>query len=140
MEELLTAALLASASVTALVGGTDAPRIYWKKLPSADALPALILHEIPSSSPDYTMGGRSALTAYAVQIDCWGGTMAEALALRRAVEAWEGPLRPLRAPPLQVFVTRHHAGWDPATGPDASRSTDLYRASVDLDAWHTADA
>lgn len=133
MEELLTAALLASASVTALVG----ERVQWRKLPVAEALPAVILHQVASSGTDYTMGGRSLLTAYAVQIDCWAGTMAEALAVRRAIEAWAGPLRPLRDPPLQVFVTRHHAAWDPATGPDASRSTDLYRASLDLDAWHT---
>jgi len=133
MEELLTAALLGSTSLADLIDG----RVGWNRLPVAEAVPAVILHQIPSSGADYTMGGRSRLTAYAVQVDCWAGTLAEALAVRRAVEAWAGPLTALRAPPLQVFVVRHHTGWDLAKGPDTARAADLYRASADLDVWFT---
>lgn len=138
MHALLTAALVNAPALAALVTGADGRvRIYWQQLPSAAALPAVILHVMPSVDPDYTLKGRTNLRLYNVQADCWAGDLASALAVREALEAVGGPLSGLLTPPLQVFVRRRHEAWERAAGPDANRSIDLYRASLDLECWET---
>jgi len=81
MEAALIAKLLASVSVTALVG----QRINWVRRPQGDALPCIVLHRI-DGAPDVHHGGRSGLVQSRVQVDCWGSSYGSAKAVARAVE------------------------------------------------------
>jgi hypothetical protein len=138
MHALLTAALLNSAALTALVTGTDGQaRISWEALPTAAALPAVTLYVLPSVDPEYTMTGRTNLQVHNVQISAWAGDLAAALAVRDAIAAFGGPIGELLTPPLQAFIRRRHGGWQRASGPDANRAIDIYRASLDLELWET---
>lgn len=135
MEDALTAALMGSSALTALVG----ERIHWKKLPDRAALPAVILSR-SGVGRFQTMGGLSPTTTSRVQFDCWAGTDEQAGAVRDAVLE---VLRPFMvradnaAPGLQVALNADPPDyWSPGEGPDADRSTDLYRQSLDAQVWH----
>lgn len=131
MEELLTAALLASDPLKALV----ATRIHWLKLPDRKQLPAVTLHRISGQSGPATFVGRTPTNVWRVQIDCWGGSDAEASAVRDAVIQ---VLDATHTAPLQFSGELYfHDGWEPAQGPASNdRNTDLFRASVDAVVWH----
>lgn len=138
MEELFTALLIGDAALAAVVTGADGViRIHWQQLPIGASLPAITLEGPVTASADYTMGGRSGLVRYLVQVDIWAGTHSEALAIVRQALRRDGPLGGRQEPPLQIFVQDVRAGWDRTSGPDSNRSTDLYRASIDLVVWHT---
>lgn len=129
MEELLTAALMASTALTGLVGD----RVHWKKLPDRAALPSVILHRYGAERVN-TLAGRSPTTGWRVQFDCWAGTDEAAGAVRDAVLA---VLDELTEAPLQVVLNADPPDyWSPGEGPDADRSTDLYRQSLDAQVWH----
>jgi hypothetical protein len=127
MEEALTALLLASAGVGAIVGA----RVDWDVRPQADDLDALVLHEI-SAAATYTMRGRVPLMGRLTQIDAWSLSSKGAKTLRRAVIA---TLDGLNAAPTETlraaFVESLHAGFD--AGSDSL--PDLYRASLDVRVW-----
>lgn len=128
MEDDVSTAALAFAALTALVG----TQIHWNKLPDRKRLPALIFHQTPSAGRTYTLRGRVPTTAWRIQADGWGRTSAEATAVRDAAAAF---FDTLNTAPLQAFIERDHAGWDPAAGAASDRSTDLFRASLDVRVW-----
>ena len=84
MQEALTALLLADTAIAGLTGGGD--RLYWNVGEQGKPDPMAVLYLI-SGVPDYHMQGPSGLVESRVQIDCRAGTVAEALALARAIEA-----------------------------------------------------
>lgn len=131
MEELLTAALLASTPLADLVHG----RIHWLKLPDRKQLPAVTLHRISGSSAAGTLQGRTPSTAWRIQIDAWAASDAEASAVRDAVIQ---VLDATHAAPLQFTGELYfHDGWEPSAGAASNdRNTDLFRASVDAVVWH----
>lgn len=124
MEEALSAFLLASAGLSALVG----TRVDWSRRPQAGALPSIILHQI-SAPRTYTMTGRDALMGQLVQIDCWGVSFKSAKDTARAVAAvLETP------PPPEIrafFIENERTDLDPGE----SGSIDLYRTSLDVRVW-----
>lgn len=129
MEDLLTAALLASTTLTDLVDD----RIHWKKLPDRSALPSVSLHRF-GAERTYTQQGRVPTTVWRVQFDAWGSTDAQACAVRDAVL---DVLDTLRARPLQAFLeTDPPDDWEPAEGPGTDGSTDIFRASLDARLVH----
>lgn len=131
MEEALTAQLLASAGLLALVG----ERITWGLREPGSPLPALVLTLI-SARPDYTTTGASGLTDNLIQADCWGATYAEAKAVARAViDVCAQLSAPFRGP---AFVESERDDAFQAAAPDADGGTDLFRTSLDLRAWHYA--
>lgn len=135
MEAALRALLLADAALAALIGGPSAPRITWNKRPAGKPLPAIVLNGPWSSGRAYHLGGRDPQGRFWTQMDCFAGTQAEAIAVRDALVA---VVDTLTTEPLQAFeILRDHASWDTAPGPDAARSTDLYRASLDVRVVHT---
>lgn len=137
MEALLTERLLASHRITSLIGRTERARIYWDDLPQREALPAVILRKI-FTGRNRTLRGRIGNTESRVQVDCWAGTRAEAIALREAVIL---TLDELVDPPLQAALNDDPPDFhEPATGPDAARRTALYRASLDVQLWHDPNA
>lgn len=143
MEALFTTWLNAQTAILALTGGianselTGRARIHWDALPQPGALPALIVHEQGGASDDYTFRGRVSLTENFLQLDCWAGTRAEAIALRVALT---DALDTLREPPLQAFILRRHSGRDLITGPDANGVSAFHRASLDIRLWHDPSA
>lgn len=133
MEEALRTALIANAALVALVGGAAAPRIHWDRLPERKSLPAVILHQVTSGPAAHTYKGRVPTQDWIVQIDAWGGSKAEALAVRGAVlEALDA----LKTRPLMVFPETFHSDWDSTPGPDLKSSSEIYRASIDAKVWH----
>lgn len=132
MEAALTAALLASSGLTAVFGN----RINWEQLPDREAVPALILHPIPSGADTYVQAGRVPMTETVIQFDCWASTKAAALAGREALIAFLAPLA-AGPPPLQAWIERRHSAWQPAPSPGADRATNLSRASLDVRFVHT---
>lgn len=84
MQEALTALLLADTAIAGLTGSGD--RLYWNVGEQGKPDPMAVLYLI-SGVPDYHMQGPSGLVESRVQVDCRAGTVAEALALARAVEA-----------------------------------------------------
>lgn len=84
MQEALTALLLADTAIAGLTG--DGDRLYWNVAGQGKPDPMAVLYLI-SGVPDYHMQGPSGLVESRVQIDCRAGTVAEALALARAIEA-----------------------------------------------------
>ena len=130
MEEALRAALLADAGVAALVGR----RVSWGARPQSSLLPAVILHNV-SSPMTHTLRGRVGMTGHLVQIDCWGGSYAQAKALARAVTA---ALDALKAEPLQAFPeSARDDDFTQGDGPDPSGASDFYRTSIDARVWHS---
>jgi len=85
MDEALTALILASPAVTALIGEGASSRLYWDVIGQAKASPAVVLYKI-SAIPDYSHRGPGGLVQSRVQIDCRAKTRATALAVARAVE------------------------------------------------------
>ena len=129
MEDDLTAALLASAGLTALVG----ENIHWKRTPDRAALPSINMHRI-SVGRTSTLSGLSPTTGTRVQFDCWAGTDAGAGAVRDALLE---VLKRLNEAPLQVAILDDPPDyWTPGEGPDGDRSTDLYRQSLECRVWH----
>lgn len=132
MEDILTAALLQASGLTDLVGD----RIHWRKLPQTARLPAVSMFRI-AAERDYVQAGRVPTTRWRVQIDAWAETDTEASAVRDQVMA---VLDTLRRPPLQAFLNDDPPdGWTPAE-PGSDRSTDVYRASLDVSLWHSPPA
>lgn len=131
MEALLTAALTADAGLAALVDD----RVNWHRLPDRKALPAVILHDVGAQQPERLLSGqRVGLTPYLLQMDCWAGTLAQAIAVQAALVAVLDTLIPA---PLQAQIERRHGAWEPAPGPGADRAADLFRRSLDVRLWHT---
>ncbi len=127
MEEAVTAHLLASAGVTALVG----QRVTWLERPQASALPAIVLQRI-GGQPDYAMDGPTGLAQSRVQVDCWGGAYATAKAVARAVvEGLSG------ASFAGSGMTVHGTFFDNERDFIESDAADvrLYRTSLDFILW-----
>lgn len=82
MQEHITARLLGSADLGALVG----TRIHWGRLPpGVTALPYVILQVI-SGPRDYHSTGASGLIQSRLQVDSYGESADDAAAVHRAVE------------------------------------------------------
>lgn len=86
MDEALTSLLLASATLTALIGEGTGSRLYWDVIAQGKASPAVALYKI-SAIPDHTHRGPSGLVQSRVQIDCRAKTRAAALEVSRVIEA-----------------------------------------------------
>lgn len=80
MDEALTARLLAAPTVAALVGA----RVNWGERVKKEPLPAVTLL-IVSPGRNYIHAGPDTIGNPRVQVDCYGRTAAEALAVKRAV-------------------------------------------------------
>jgi hypothetical protein len=80
MEELLTARLLASLPLTALVG----TRINWLERPEGDALPSLTLTNVHPGRA-YSHDGPDGLSYGRIQFDSWGASYLQAKRVSRAV-------------------------------------------------------
>lgn len=76
----LRAMLMANIDVVALVGDRVSPAYR----PQDEPMPSVVIHEIASEEVQST-GGPSGLAIHRVQIDCYAGSQAEALATREAV-------------------------------------------------------
>lgn len=129
MEELFTQALLASSALTAHVGD----RIKWKRQDQGAALPHVTLHRLHVRR-FYTMKGRVPTIQARLQIDIDAGSDAEAGAVLDLVA---GVIDTLNARPLLVLLNDDPPdGWTPEAGPDADLSSDVFRRSLDANAWH----
>lgn len=82
MEEALMALLLASASVTALVGN----RIDWVRSPQASSYPLVVLSRV-STVDEITYQQVSVLSQSRVQVDVYASTYAETVQIARAIKA-----------------------------------------------------
>lgn len=86
MDEALVTLLLASSTLTGLIGSGDNSRLYWDVIAQGKPSPAVAMYKI-SSIPDYHHGGPSGLVQSRVQIDARAKTRAAALEVARAIEA-----------------------------------------------------
>jgi hypothetical protein len=79
VEHVLDSLLASSTAITAIT-----PRIYPLVLPNEAVLPAVeYLFVGASSKPTFSTRG---ITTYRVEINCWGNSYADAVALRDAVK------------------------------------------------------
>lgn len=79
--------LKSASAVTALVGGTSAPRIYPLGIPAGKTGAAVVYQQI-SSIPTHTCDGDGDLRTDRIQVNCWspqGGSPDDARALAEAV-------------------------------------------------------
>lgn len=74
--------LTSQSSITDLVG----TRIYWSEAKQGKQRPLIVLHLISEIS-EYTVAGTVDLESSLVQVDCWGNTLTDALAVSEAVKA-----------------------------------------------------
>ena len=116
MQESLTALLLADTAIAGLTGNGD--RLYWNVGEQGKPDPMAVLYLI-SGVPDYHMQGASGLVESRVQIDCRAGTVAEALALARAIEARLSGYRGTRdgIKFMGIFKQSERARFDPDPAP-----------------------
>ena len=82
MQSDLRTILTGDAGVAALVGS----KIYWSEVPQGKKRPLVCLHLV-SETNNHTMGGTVDLEDATVQVDCWGNTLTDALAVSEAVKA-----------------------------------------------------
>lgn len=123
MEEALTAALMADASVAALID----ERLAWSLRPQGKGLPALVLHQI-SGPRGYHMAGEDAVSPYRVQADCLADSAPGAKALARAVIALVSGATGLSGLDLIHVVGEFD---------DLERTGDstTFRTALDLEVW-----
>lgn len=130
MEEAFTNYLLGSTDLAALVG----ERITWATRPQASLLPAIVLHKI-SGAPEYADEGEVGLLSARIQIDCWGGTYAEAKAVAREVMArlsGDGAaFNQDNIEFLSCFNEDEQDSFERGTGGE-----DLYRVRQDFSIWY----
>jgi hypothetical protein len=127
MEEALTAHLLASPALAALVGS----EIHWKLRPQGSPLPAVVLHLI-SGPGDYTTKARSSLTRNRVQVDCLSEDYLVAVRVSRAVVAAADAIAG-QAGFQAAFVEGER---DTLTGTNTDTHTDpIVGRSLDLMVW-----
>lgn len=128
MEEKLVQYLLDDGTLAGLVG----EQVRWQFLPQGSDLPAVALHRI-SGVRNYTNSGPSDLVESRVQIDSWGRTYAEALAVSRAVRARLSGLREqLSGVDFQgAFIDQERHEYDPEA------QERVHRVSQDFQIWHS---
>lgn len=78
MEEALTAYILGSVALAAIVGG----RIDWAVRPQASLTPSIVLQNI-TTVPYYSDEGDTGLSTTRIQADCWAKTYALAKSAAR---------------------------------------------------------
>lgn len=127
MEEALTAHLLASSGLTALVGD----RIDWARRPQGKRLPAVVLFVV-DALPAYTMQGPTSLVSSRIQVDCWGETYASVKAVAREVtQALSGIDEVINGVDLRGgFKEAERDSFEVGGG-----GADLYRVSLDFTIW-----
>lgn len=133
METAFKQLLESSVSIAALAGD----RIYPIILPQGFTRPALT-YQVISITRQYTQDPTvAALAASLVQVDIWGDTYAQTVALRTAlIETVDAAFsEEIGSPPVyfnKIFVVNERDGYEAAldqVGPA------LYRKSVDLEVW-----
>ena len=130
MEEALRALLLANTALAALVGR----RIDWLERPQGKALPAITLQVI-SAPRRYTFKGRAPTVTRLVQIDIWGSTYATMKAASRAAVTALDEFT--TAGFHGVFIEGERETSERRDGPDAAKSTSIFRTSLDVRAVFT---
>lgn len=113
LETALTAELLATAGVTAVVG----TRIWWQVAVQATTSPYIVLDAV-SKRPVHDMGGLTGLTQARVSASCYAPTYADAKAAAAAVAAAldrrRGTIQGVTFGAILV-ESEEDAGWDDAT-------------------------
>lgn len=123
MEEQLRAALLANSGLASIVSG----RIDWGLRGQAPSVRLQVVSKVPF----YTYGGRSGMTPYLVQADCFGARYGDAKHVARAVEAACADLGLPHFDSCFVENERDDQDVDAASNP-------IHRTSLDLRLWHHA--
>ncbi len=131
MEELLTAALLGSAPLAALIGAG----VHWDQAPQGAAFPCVVLQDV-STVYTHTMRGRDRLTASVVRMSAYSFDDAQVLAIRDALIALGDTLL---TPPLALELRISRGDIDPGETPpaDGVSSSDLRRQTLEFDVWFT---
>lgn len=132
MEEDLTARLLATPALSALVGN----RITWGQRDQDKPLPALVLTNV-SPGRTYLHGGADPTANPRIQFDCYGRTASEAKALSRAL------IGTLESPAVQGATAFSVALLDAERGPlieDVGGGLKVHRYSLDFLIWFSPAA
>lgn len=133
MEAAFKQLLESSVSISAIAGD----RIYPIILPQGFTRPA-VTYQLISKPRQYTQEGEAAsLAASLVQVDLWGDTYADVVALRNALTSTVDAIlsEDVGSPPVyfnKIFLVNERDGYEAAldqVGPA------LYRKSVDLEVW-----
>ena len=114
-------------SVAALVG----TRVTWMTRPQASALPAVTMQTINDERPQHLKGFDDA-RGTRVQIDCWGDSYGQTVALAEAVIAATvspGTIEGIRFGRATIEGQRDLSEDKPGGGT-------LYRQSLDIRFWH----
>ena len=117
----LKAHLQGASAVSSLVDD----RIHPVVLPEAGALPAVVYTEIVNDPVSNLDGIDGSLREIMVQLDCWGKTHTEAIALRTAV-------RDRMNTAADTFTTDIPPGGGQSFEPDTKR----YRAMLECTCWY----
>jgi hypothetical protein len=126
-QSALRARLIAAAPVNALVAG----RVYWVDRPQASTLPAVTLQVISDERPQ-THDGFTTSRATTVQVDCWGRTYSEKVAVAEAVINALVPAETSNG----VRFLRSFVDSVRDLG-ERVETQFIHRTSVDLIVWHT---
>jgi len=132
MEEALVARLLASPSLSALVGN----RITWGERVKKEPLPAITMLGV-SPGRNYVHGGADPTGNPRIQFDCYGTTSAQAKAVARAL------CDMLEAPATQGGIAFSVALLDAERGPlieDVGGGLKVHRYSLDFFVWFSPAA
>lgn len=130
MEEALRALIVGDTDVTALA---PASAITWEL---RNGLPAVVLHLITGPAVDMTQEGPSGLLTSTVQVNCTGSTLAEAVALARAVRA---VVAGHNGGPVLHMVTVEGGGADSERGEgpvDGAKPANFHTRRLDLRVRH----
>jgi hypothetical protein len=127
-DQALAARLLSNAGVAALV----ATRVDWERLPQDSLMPAIVLTIVVDQMPQ-TMKGFQSVRGTATQIDCYGDTKAQAVALRKAALA-------AVVPAALIEGVRFQQAQDVSVRRDYRREAafERYREIIDLTLWHNS--
>lgn len=128
MHVSLISLLLANTQLAALVSD----HIQWRKSEPTAELPRIILHTI-SQRPDYHMTGPSGLAVSQIQVDCIGGTYAQAQSVASAVisalSGYSGTHGTTKFDGIFMDAMRD-------TIEDDDTPSDLFGVSLDFTLWH----
>lgn len=132
MEEALTAHLLATPSLSALVGN----RITWGERKNKEAVPAITMLGVYPGRR-YLHSGADPTGNPRIQFDCYGATTAQALAVARALQD------ALETPATQDGIAFSVALLDAQRGPlieDVGGRLKVHRYSLDFFVWFSPAA